>query len=871
MSEPAAALETALSDRYVVERELGRGGMATVYLARDLKHKRQVALKVLDPELGAVLGRERFLREIETAAQLQHPHILPVFDSGEAAGLLWYTMPFVDGESLRERIRREGRLPIPDAVELGKEIAAALDYAHRKGVIHRDIKPENVLLSDGRALVADFGIARTTAVGDGPALTQTGLSLGTPAYMSPEQALGQRDLDGRSDIYALGCVVYELLAGTPPYAATTAQGIVAKHISEPIPVLHLVRPDVPAGTEAAVTRAMAKTPGERFASAAEFAEALSTTPIRTGAPTIKVRDPNPAESRNRVLFASVGLATIAVALLAVGAYRRSHHDAGIERLAVLPFDNMGDSTESYFADGMTDAVRDHLAEVPGLQVIASPSASQYRGSAKPVQQIGHELGARYLLLGKVRWSKQQAGVSRVQVRPELIDASNGAERWGQSFDAALTDVFQVQGDIAGRVASALDLALGHPERAAFAQKPTSNLDAYDLYLRANALVDVGYWEANTRAAIALYDSAVALDSNFALAYARLATMRSFAYRYYDRRPEQLRAAKLAIDRAQALAGSRPEVQRALGTYYEWGLGNLEEALSRYKRAHALDPNDYLALFGMAEIEEVDGHLDDAVTAWRQAATLNPTSGIVNRRLGDAYEDLRNYEEAERAFDRSLALEANAPDPYIEKAELALLRNGDTAGVRRLLTEAVERAGTTQVAIAVLGYGASLFAPQLLPPVLGAVALPATSSDSGGYYLFKALHFRYQPDTAGARAYADSARIALGRVARASPEDLTVRVRLALAEALSNDPGRALSEIRGVKGALAKKPKMAAPSAYALTIAKAYVLLNMPDSAVNELEHALSVPTPVSRAQLRADPWFAPLRRNPRFDRLVSGT
>jgi serine/threonine protein kinase len=273
VSDVPAPLADALRDRYALERELGRGGMATVYLATDLRHKRRVALKVLDPAIGALLGRERFLREIETAAQLQHPHILPVHDSGDAAGLLWYTMPFVEGESLRDRLRRDRRLPVAEAVRLGREIAGALDHAHRKGVIHRDIKPENILLSDGQALVADFGIARTSTPG-GETLTQTGFSLGTPAYMSPEQAMGDRAVDGRSDQYALGCLIFELAAGQPPYTGATSQAVVARHLTDPVPALSAVRPDVPAGVSAAVQRAMTKTPDERFPTAGAFGEAL---------------------------------------------------------------------------------------------------------------------------------------------------------------------------------------------------------------------------------------------------------------------------------------------------------------------------------------------------------------------------------------------------------------------------------------------------------------------------------------------------------------------------------------------------------------------------------------------------------------------
>jgi serine/threonine-protein kinase len=274
MADIIAALTAALADRYRIERELGAGGMATVYLAQDLKHDRQVAIKVLRPELAAVIGADRFLAEIKTTAHLQHPHILPLFDSGVAEGFLYYVMPVVEGESLRDRLEREKQLPIPDAVRIAIEVAGALDYAHRHGVIHRDIKPENILLHDGRALVGDFGIALAASKAGSTRMTETGMSLGTPQYMSPEQAMGEREITARSDVYALGCVVYEMLCGEPPFGGPTAQAIVAKVLTEEPPRLLPRRHTIPPNVEAAVLIALEKLPADRFATPAEFATAL---------------------------------------------------------------------------------------------------------------------------------------------------------------------------------------------------------------------------------------------------------------------------------------------------------------------------------------------------------------------------------------------------------------------------------------------------------------------------------------------------------------------------------------------------------------------------------------------------------------------
>jgi eukaryotic-like serine/threonine-protein kinase len=313
MSDPFARLTTALAEQYVIEREAGVGGMATVFVARDVKHDRLVALKVLKPELAALLGVERFLSEIRVTAHLQHPHILPLFDSGQAGALIYYVMPHVEGESLRQRLAREKQLPLDTAIEITRAVASALDYAHRHGVIHRDIKPENILFQDGQAVVADFGIALALSAAGGSRLTETGLSLGTPQYMSPEQATGDRALDARSDIYSLASVLYEMLAGEPPHTGPTVQSVIAKVLTDRPRLLRALRDSVPAAVETAVHKALAKVPADRFASAAEFADALTSPAAMSGALEIPmVADHQPRAPR-------VAVARWALVLLVVGA------------------------------------------------------------------------------------------------------------------------------------------------------------------------------------------------------------------------------------------------------------------------------------------------------------------------------------------------------------------------------------------------------------------------------------------------------------------------------------------------------------------------------------------------------------------------
>ncbi|MGI8618102.1 MAG: serine/threonine-protein kinase [Gemmatimonadaceae bacterium] len=346
-------LQAALGTGYVLERQIGRGGMATVWLARDIRHNRSVALKALDAEVGATIGPERFSREIELAAQLQHPNIVPVFDSGNAAGTLWYTMPYVEGESLAARIKRERQLPLDDALRITREIAEALDYAHAKGVVHRDVKPENVLIYQGHATLADFGIARAAA---NTQLTGTGLSIGTPQYMSPEQASGEHNLDGRSDLYALGCVLYEMLAGEPPFTGPSVQAVVSKHIGAAIPSIRTLRPDVPAHVDAAIGRALAKSPASRFATTGEFTVALAH-------PTVK-----PAVSR-KAAVAAISLVAVAVAVAAMvwGATRSSLF--GDDRPVVLLMDSphparIYDSSTMTSNGTNADVLSDILADLP---------------------------------------------------------------------------------------------------------------------------------------------------------------------------------------------------------------------------------------------------------------------------------------------------------------------------------------------------------------------------------------------------------------------------------------------------------------------------------------------------------------------------
>ena len=672
MPELVERLRIALADRYALERELGRGGMAQVFLAHDRRHERAVAIKVLRHEIAAALGAERFLREIQIAARLHHPHILPLYDSGAAGDLLYYVMPYVEGESLRQRLDRETQLPLDDALAITRQVAAALAYAHGHDVVHRDIKPENILLESGEAVVADFGIARAISAAGSDKLTQTGIAIGTPLYMSPEQAAGSGAIDGRSDLYSLACVLYEMLAGHPPFSGGTAQAILARHALDPVPPLRTARGTVSAAVERALDRALAKSPADRYATAPLFAEALGG-PGRSVVP--------PANGGSRALRAALVVGLAALVALATGlALRRPWRHppqaatgapAYAASVAVLPFETIGGGRQDeYFSDGMTDEIITQLAQIRDLKVISRTSVVALKGSHLTLSRIADTLGVDHVLEGSAR----RAG-GRVRVNAQLIAAKTDAHLWAKTYERDLKDVFRVQEEIAGDVSKAL-LASVKGLRPLGAGSRTTQPAAYDAYLRGT------YWrQQRTRdgllRAMQAFEAALAIDSAYAPAYAGLSSALSLFVNFaYSGGPEPVAALARAIvlaDRAIALDSNLAEGFTARGlAFINVAAVSSDAALQDLARAVALRPNsgEAHAFTGLALSDA--GRDEDALAEFQTATDLDPLAPGFHLGFSSAALGARRYDVALREARRAGVM---VTAPWIRNEGLALLLLG----------------------------------------------------------------------------------------------------------------------------------------------------------------------------------------------------
>jgi eukaryotic-like serine/threonine-protein kinase len=649
--------------------------MATVYLAQDIKHHRLVGIKVLKPELAAALGPDRFLREIETAARLTHPHILPLHDSGEVDGFLYYVMPYVDGESLRDRINRDGQLPIDDAVQITRDVASALTYAHSHDVVHRDIKPENILLASGQAVVSDFGIARAITAAGGDKLTETGMAVGTPAYMSPEQATGEPQLDGRSDIYSLGCVLYEMLAGHVPFLGASAQELLARHTLDPVPPLHTVRATVPGAVEAAIVKSLAKQPADRFSAASQFAEAFSAA----AAPSSSAR-----WASRRAVVALGAVLVIAGGLLVARSRERAALDSSATStsLAVLDFRNLShDTSYAYLSDGLSEEIATGLGRVPRLRV-KSPSGIRRVQRATPddLRAIGQALGVRYLVEGTVLPSRERVGVT---VR--LVRAGDGVLAWSEAYNRPANDVLAIVEDVSRRVATSVAGALLPAEQSALVTRPTGSTAAYDHFLKGNF-----YLARRTARDVARgiheYEAAVQLDPRFVRARARIAfgygVFLTWNWEHPGAGQDTLLAHGFAAaDQALREDSTSSDAWMARGILLSLrNKRTLEGVRPALDRAISLDPRNAEAQDEYADILAELSEDSAARAAYRRALALESDRANTLHKLARSYVFGHRYEEARRLLDSAVAMDSDYAPSYALRARVRL-QLGDVVGAR----------------------------------------------------------------------------------------------------------------------------------------------------------------------------------------------
>jgi serine/threonine-protein kinase len=875
---------------YEILAPIGAGGMGEVYRAHDAKLDREVAVKVLPTQLTANPDAlARFEREAKAVAALSHPNILAIHDFGTYEGVSYAVTELLEGETLRGKLDG-ATVSQKQAVDWALQIAKGLSAAHGKGVVHRDLKPDNVFVTkDGHVKILDFGLAKrveaapaeqtSAPTGTGGGHTEPGTVMGTMGYMSPEQVRGL-PVDARSDIFSFGAILYELLSGKKAFKRDTASDTIAAILKEEPQELTQSGRNVSPALDHIVRHCLEKDRENRFQTAKDVAFALS----EASAPSILsgvtsgsyVIPPSPRRGPGKaILYLAVFVAVFAAAALLL--WRRpkagtSSAAGGPARIAVLPFENLGSPEDDYFADGMADQIRGKLTSLPGLQVIARGSSTPYKKTTKTPKQIAEELNASYLLTATVRWEKS-GGASRVQVNPELVDVTHPdapTSRWQQPFDAAITDVFQVQSDIATKVAQALGGALGQGEEKRLSEKPTQNLAAYDAFLKGEEISKALAVNdpPTVRRALGYYEQVVALDPGFAQGWARVSVACSLLYANALPEPRLAERARQAADKAIALAPGRPEGYHALGNLERLVNHDLPRAREQYAKALRLAPNAADILGSSAATEQGLGNIEEALEHAKQAERLDPRSVGAVRRVGVMLVQLRRYPEGIATLDRAIAL-APSNVNVIEYRAMASLGQGDLAGARAVLRSAQKDIEPTALVAYVAQYNDLVWVlDEEQRALLLRLTPEAFDGDRAALEICLTQAYALKGDAANTRAHADEARKGFEEQLREAPNDHQLLVLHALALAYLGRKEEAIREgLRAVE--LMPVARDAAAGNYDQhALARIYILVGEPEKALDRLEPLLKTPYLLSPARLKIDPTFDPLRGNPRFQKLT---
>jgi serine/threonine protein kinase/tetratricopeptide (TPR) repeat protein len=789
---------------YRIVEKIGAGGMGEVYLAEDLNLHRRVALKFLPAGLSADGElRARFIREARAAASLNHPNIIHIYEVDEFKGRPYFAMEHVEGHSLHHYCHKEP-LGINQIVEIAVQLAQGLGEAHRAGIVHRDIKATNIIVDkSGRARILDFGLA---TVRGGEELTRTGSTLGTVSYMSPEQVAG-KDVDRRSDLFSLGIVLYELIASHTPFRRDNQGATLKAILSDSPEPLARFKNDIPDWLQHIVSKLLEKDRELRYQSAedlvADLKKLLYDSQQTAGASS-------PVSRRKSRVGVYVGLAAAAVIVIAAAVWKFAAAPATEAEntqpvLAVLPFENMGQADDDYFADGITDEITSRLGSIPGLKVISRSSAMRYKGTTKSTREIGRELGASYILEGTIRWDKS-GDVDQVRITPQLVKVSDDYQMWSNNYQRDLKQIFEVQANIADQIVDALGLTLLASDSVRTAKPPTENMTAYDFYLKGIEHAHRGLDQNDLLSAIAMFDSALAYDSNFALAWAQKSMVETVYAFGYDVESDRSRAdvARKAMERSLQLDPALPAAHLARGTYFNFIKRDYETALAEFMKAKSELVNDPDLSESVGIVKLRQGKWEEAIENFEDAIKGDPLT--VERYFWGAtvYTMVRNYEKADEFLNRAMALDATASESYLAKVYTCLLRAGDLECARRIFEQGVRAIGYGRLLTFELGGTSELswaryrFVDTTLADAVSMVN--ALRPDRKPFAIHLTLGQLYDqagfPDSA--RIHYDSSRIFLERIVQHGTDDFDIYCGLGLTYALLGMKEKAVET--GEKGA-----------------------------------------------------------------------
>jgi serine/threonine protein kinase/Flp pilus assembly protein TadD len=892
---PTETLQIALKElapgstfakRYQIIEELGKGGMGRVYEVLDKEIGEKVALKLLNPEIAAE-GKtiERFCNELKTARQISHKNVCRMYHLSKEEGAPYIIMEYVRGEDLKSMIRMMGRLSPGQTVSIARQVCEGLVEAHRLGVVHRDLKPQNIMIDrNGDVKIMDFGIARSVSA---KGITGAGVMIGTPEYMSPEQAEGT-EADERADVYALGIILFEMLTGRVPFEGETPLSIALKHKTEAPPDPREINAQVTDDLARLILRCLEKEKGNRYQSAQELLGDFAK--IEKGIPTEEKALPQrkPLTSKEvtvklrkrwRAMAAVVAVAVVAVTAIVYFGRERPIPTAAKNRIVVLPFENLGPPEDEYFADGITDEITARIASISQLEVIGRSSAIQYKKTDKSPRQIGEELGVTYILSGTVRWQRQPGGASKVRVTPSLVRVSDAMQVWAKPYDETIAEVFQVQSDIALRVAEALNIALLEPEQKALEAKPTNNPEAYDYYLRGREYINRGTENReNVTMSMELFMKAVKLDPDFIQAHAGLARSHAEMYWYhFDHSEKRAEKSKEAADRALKLGPDIAEAHYALGIYYYHCRLDYERALEQLFFALEKEPKNSYVLEYVAYVKRRQGKLAESLDYLKKALKIDPRSIEIITNMGDSYHLLRDYAEAEHYYKQAISLSPDYLSSYISHGSLVwlyLYGLGNTTKTREVL-DAVSKQILSLDEEDMLQYNwtlVNIFDKTYQEALDHIPLMPSDAYYDQFMFVPKSQLYAYVHGLMGEKQkeqeYYQSARQFLENKIKEQPDDSRFYSALGIVCAGLGLKEMAIQEAKKATDLLPVSKEFWRGALRVKDLAQVYVMVGEYDKAFDQIEYLLSIPGELSVPLLKLDPVWAPLRELPRFQKIV---